>query len=146
MKRMHLHIGVRDLDDALAFYTALFGAEPTVRKADYAKWRLEDPAVNLAVSLNGGEGVDHVGLDVDNPEELLEVEARLQAAGQRTAPDRGAQCCYAQSDKSWARDPSGVVWETFHTMGEARIYGEDASRKRLEALEKGDGEEQGCCG
>lgn len=152
MKRMHMHIGVTDLDRAIAFYSALFGAEPTVRRDDYAKWRLDDPSVNLAVSLNGREGIDHVGLDVDSDEELASVEARLKAAGERVAEDRGAQCCYAESDKSWARDPAGVVWETFHTMGEARIYGEDASRTRLEAIERdgADGQDgsdaPGCCG
>ncbi|MGE5502508.1 MAG: ArsI/CadI family heavy metal resistance metalloenzyme [Ignavibacteriales bacterium] len=126
MNRLHLHISVEDLPRSIAFYTTLFGAEPTVHKPDYAKWMLEDPRVNLAISRRGrGGGVDHVGVQVETAEELAAIAGRLKAAGETTFDQAATTCCYARSDKSWVVDPSGVRWETFHTLGEATVYGED---------------------
>ena len=126
MKRLHLHVSVPDLAEATRFYATLFGAPPTVVKSDYAKWMLEDPRVNFAISQRGGvAGVDHVGIQVESAGELGELAGRLKAAGETTFDEAGAHCCYAQSDKSWVHDPAGVRWETFFTFGEAVTYGED---------------------
>ena len=134
MKRLHLHVSVPDLAQSIRFYETLFGAPPTVVKADYAKWMLEDPRVNLAISQRGGAvGVDHVGIQTDTSEELGELAARLKAAGQKTFDEQATTCCYARSDKSWVNDPAGVRWETFYTFGEATSYGEDASAAAMAA-------------
>lgn len=126
MKRLHLHVSVPDLVQSIAFYETLFGAEPTVVKDDYAKWMLEDPRVNFAISQRDrATGVDHVGIQVESPAELGELSARLKAAGATTFDQTATTCCYAQSDKSWVNDPAGVRWETFFTFGEATRYGED---------------------
>jgi catechol 2,3-dioxygenase-like lactoylglutathione lyase family enzyme len=126
MKRLHLHISVPDIDQAVAFYTALFGAPPVVVKDDYAKWMLEDPRVNLAISARArATGVDHVGIQVDSTEELSVLATRLKAAGNTTFDQAATTCCYAKSDKSWVTDTAGVRWETFYTMGDATTYGED---------------------
>lgn len=126
MKRLHLHISVPDLDRAIAFYGRLFDAGPTVVKPDYAKWILEDPRVNLAISSRArAAGVDHLGVQVESAEELAELAARLKAAGSRTFDQQATTCCYAKSDKSWVTDTAGVRWETFYTHGAATSYGED---------------------
>ena len=126
MKRLHLHVSVEDLGASIGFYSTLFGQGPSVTKADYAKWMLDDPKVNLAISARGAApGVDHVGIQVESPEELSELAGRLKAAGETTRDQEAATCCYAQSDKSWVKDPSGLSWETFYTFGEATRYGED---------------------
>lgn len=126
MKRLHLHIAVEDLDRSIGFYSTLFGAEPSVVKDDYAKWMLEDPRVNLAISQRDrAVGVDHVGVQAETSAELAEMAARLKAAGETTFDEAAVTCCYAKGDKSWVTDPSGVRWETFHTFGEATTYGED---------------------
>jgi catechol 2,3-dioxygenase-like lactoylglutathione lyase family enzyme len=127
MKRMHVHISVPDLAQSIGFYTTLFGARPSVVKPDYAKWMLDDPRVNIAISQRDGKsaGVDHVGIQVESSDELAELAGRLKAAGAQTFDEVGAACCYAQSDKSWVKDPAGVRWETFFTFGEATVYGED---------------------
>jgi catechol 2,3-dioxygenase-like lactoylglutathione lyase family enzyme len=126
MQRLHLHINVEDLERSIGFYSTLFGIRPTVRKDDYAKWMLEDPRVNLAISERGlNPGVAHAGIQADTPEELAAIAARLKAAGETTFDQQATTCCYAQSDKSWVSDPSGLQWETFHTFGEATSYGED---------------------
>lgn len=126
MKRLHLHISVPAIDEAVVFYSSLFDAPPSVIKDDYAKWVLEDPRVNLAISSRAREtGVDHVGLQVDSTTELAEVSARLKAAGNTTFDQEATACCYANSDKSWVTDTAGVRWETFFTHGEATAYGED---------------------
>ena len=126
MKRLHLHIAVEDLDRSIGFYSTLFGAEPSVVKDDYAKWMLEDPRVNLAISQRAHTcGVDHVGIQAETSAELAEMATRLKAAGETTFDQEATTCCYAKSDKSWVTDPSGVRWETFHTFGEATTYGED---------------------
>ncbi len=126
MKRLHLHVAVADLERSIGFYSTLFGAGPTVTKPDYAKWMLDDPKVNLAISARGAEpGVDHVGIQVESEGELAELAGRLKAAGETTRDQEDATCCYARSDKSWVKDPSGLSWETFFTFGEATRYGED---------------------
>jgi catechol 2,3-dioxygenase-like lactoylglutathione lyase family enzyme len=121
-----VHIAVDDLEQSIGFYSTLFGAQPSVLKSDYAKWMLEDPKVNLAISQRDrAVGVDHLGIQVDRDDELREIAGRLKAAGESTREEEAANCCYAQSNKAWARDPSGVRWETFFTFGEATTYGED---------------------
>jgi catechol 2,3-dioxygenase-like lactoylglutathione lyase family enzyme len=126
MKRLHLHVSVEDLDRSIGFYSTLFGAGPTVTKTDYAKWMLDDPKVNFAISARGvAAGVDHVGIQVESAGELADLAGRLKAAGETTRDQEGAACCYARSDKSWVSDPSGLKWETFFTFGEATTYGED---------------------
>jgi catechol 2,3-dioxygenase-like lactoylglutathione lyase family enzyme len=126
MKRLHVHIAIDDLNRSIGFYSTLFGTEPSVVKSDYAKWMLEDPKVNLAISQRGGRGgVDHLGIQVDSDGELRELAGRLKAAGEQTRDQEATTCCYAQSNKSWVNDPSGVRWETFFTFGDATRYGED---------------------
>jgi catechol 2,3-dioxygenase-like lactoylglutathione lyase family enzyme len=126
MKRLHLHISVPEIEPAIAFYNTLFGAAPSVVKDDYAKWMLEDPRVNLAISSRArAPGVDHVGIQVDSTAELGELAARLKAAGETTFDQEATTCCYAKSDKSWVTDTAGVRWESFFTHGDATSYGED---------------------
>ena len=126
MKRLHVHVSVEDLDRSIGFYATLFGAQPAVVKDDYAKWMLDDPKVNFAISARGAKaGVDHLGIQVEEGAELAELAGRLKAAGEATFDQAAATCCYARSDKSWVSDPSGLRWETFHTFGEATSYGED---------------------
>ncbi|ACG77443.1 lactoylglutathione lyase, glyoxalase family protein [Phenylobacterium zucineum HLK1] len=128
MKRLHLHVNVPDLDKSIAFYATLFGAQPSVVKDDYAKWMLDDPRVNFAISTRaastGAAGLDHVGVQVDSAAELAELAGRLKAAGAETFDQEATTCCYARSDKSWVSDPAGLRWETFFTFGEATTYGE----------------------
>ncbi len=125
MKRFHMHVGVTDLDASIAFYTHLFGAEPSVVKPDYAKWMLEDPRINFALSLREGatKGIEHVGLQVEDEGELAEVYARLAAADRPVLEEGATTCCYAKSEKSWIADPDGVVWEAFLTHGGNTTYG-----------------------
>ncbi|HEY2178759.1 MAG TPA: ArsI/CadI family heavy metal resistance metalloenzyme [Caulobacteraceae bacterium] len=126
MKRLHVHVAVADLTRSIGFYSTLFGAKPTVVEADYAKWMLDDPRVNFAISDRAGSpGVDHLGIQVESGEALAELSGRLKAAGEVTRDQAATTCCYAVSDKAWVNDPSGVRWETFHTLGGATVYGED---------------------
>lgn len=127
MKRLHLHVAVDDLDRSVGFYATLFAAPPTIRKPDYAKWMLDDPKVNFAISARGGRaaGLDHVGIQVETDGELRELATRLKAAGETTRDQEDATCCYARSNKAWVNDPSGLQWETFFTFGDATQYGED---------------------
>ena len=126
MKRFHVHVAVPDLAESIGFYSVLFGAEPSVRKPDYAKWMLDDPRVNFAISQRGDSaGVNHLGFQVDSDAELESAHARLAAADRRITAEKGAHCCYAVSDKYWVTDPAGVAWETFHTLGGIPVYGED---------------------
>jgi catechol 2,3-dioxygenase-like lactoylglutathione lyase family enzyme len=126
MKRFHVHVGVADLDASIAFYSGLFGAAPSVTKSDYAKWMLEDPRVNFAISQKCGadKGVEHLGLQVEDAGELAEVYGRLQAADRPVLEEGATTCCYAKSEKSWIADPDGVVWEAFLTRGDSTVYGE----------------------
>jgi len=126
MKRLHVNLAVKDLEQSVRFYSTLFAAEPTVLKPDYAKWMLEDPRVNFAISTRGAaQGLDHLGIQVDSREELAQLADRLESAG-TTVHDKGeAHCCYARSDKAWVRDPEGLAWESFFTFGSETLYGED---------------------
>lgn len=134
MKRFHVHVAVPDLADSIRFYSTLFGAEPTVRKSDYAKWMLDDPRVNFAISKRGSaSGVNHLGFQVDSAEELDAMHERLAGADSAVLSQKGANCCYARADKYWVTDPSGVAWETFHTLGTVRVYGDDALPQRQPA-------------
>ena len=154
MKRLHLHINVGDLDRSVAFYTALFGVPPTVLKADYAKWQIEDPRVNLAISQRGRDaGLDHLGIQCEDPGELGEVAGRLRQAGSAVVAQEQADCCYAVSDKAWTADPNGLAWETFHSTGELTRYGDDKiATAELARMADADrtaakrGETSGCCG
>ena len=125
MKRLHVHVGVADLDRSIQFYSNLFAAEPTVSKPDYAKWMLEDPRVNFAISLRPAEaaGVRHLGIQVESEDELAEVYARLKTADAPVFEEGATTCCYAKSEKSWINDPQGVPWETFYTTGSSTTYG-----------------------
>jgi catechol 2,3-dioxygenase-like lactoylglutathione lyase family enzyme len=126
MKRMHVHVAVADLARSISFYSTLFGEQPTVLKSDYAKWMLDDPRVNFAISDRArSAGVDHLGIQVESSEELAELAGRLKAAGEVTRDQTATTCCYANGDKAWVNDPSGLRWETFHTFGEAVVFGED---------------------
>lgn len=126
MKRMHVHLSVADLGASIRFYSALFAAEPSVRKPDYAKWMLDDPRVNFAISNRGAEaGIRHLGIQVEDRAELTEVYARLQKADRPVLEEGSTTCCYARSEKSWIEDPQGVKWETFLTSGESTSYGSD---------------------
>ncbi|MBI3454045.1 MAG: glyoxalase/bleomycin resistance/dioxygenase family protein [Rhodospirillales bacterium] len=126
MKRFHVHVAVNDLGEAIRFYADLFAASPDVHKPDYAKWMLDDPRVNFAISARGRKpGLDHFGIQAENGEELVAVHDRLEGAG-RALLDKGeAACCYARSEKAWVVDPEGIAWETFFTKGEATTYGAD---------------------
>jgi len=124
MKRMHVHVSVEDIANAVGFYSALFAAKPAVVKDDYAKWMLEDPRVNFAISTRGrAPGLDHLGIQVESAGELQEVYARLREAGGAILEQGHTTCCYAKSEKSWIDDPAGISWETFHTTAEATDYG-----------------------
>jgi len=125
MKRMHVHVSVGSIDKAIGFYSALFAAKPAVVKDDYAKWMLDDPRMNFAISTRGREpGLDHLGIQVESKTELHEVYTRLKEAGGNVIEQGTTACCYAKSEKSWIDDPAGISWETFHTTGENINYGD----------------------
>lgn len=126
MKRLHVHVGVSDLHQSIGFYSTLFAAEPSVVKDDYAKWMLDDPRVNFAISSgnHARKGIEHLGIQAESPDELSEVYGRLKAADRPVLDEGTTTCCYAKSEKSWIADPDGVVWEAFHTNGEATVYGD----------------------
>jgi len=126
MKRFHVHVAVDQLEDSIRFYSSLFGVAPTVVQPDYAKWMLEEPRVNFAISQRGrSPGVNHLGFQVDSDEELKAMRGQLAAADAGLVEQTGAACCYARSDKYWVTDPQGVAWETFHTLESIPMYGED---------------------
>ena len=136
MKRFHVHVAVPDLQSSIRFYSTIFGAEPAVVKPDYAKWMLEDPRVNFAISQRGGgSGVNHLGFQVDEASELTELHSRLRAADAGVLEEKDVSCCYARSDKYWVTDPAGVAWESFHSLGTVPFY-----MGASEASEKG-----ACC-
>jgi catechol 2,3-dioxygenase-like lactoylglutathione lyase family enzyme len=129
MKRFHVHVAVPDLKESIRFYSAMFGADPSVVKPDYAKWMLEDPRVNFAISHRpGAAGLDHLGIQAENESELTEIAQRLKAAEHSVFEQSNASCCYAQGDKAWVADPTGLSWETFHSTGEITTYGEDRAK------------------
>jgi catechol 2,3-dioxygenase-like lactoylglutathione lyase family enzyme len=128
MKRLHVHVSVADLDESVRFYATLFAAEPTVRKDDYAKWMLEDPRVNFAISRRDRvTGIRHLGIQVEDPGELAEVFSRVEHTRRPVLNEGRTTCCYARSEKNWVEDPQGVQWETFLTTGESTIYGGQAA-------------------
>ena len=140
MKRMHIHVAVKNLDQGIAFYNALFGTEPEKVKEDYAKWMLDDPRVNFAISTrSNGEGVDHLGIQVEASEELADIRERLSKADMSLFDEGEAVCCYARSDKSWIKDPSGVAWEAYHSMQDVEVY----EQKPVSQVE---GTAGACCG
>ena len=128
MKRFHVHLGVPDLQASIAFYSRLFGAEPTVQKADYAKWMIDDPRVNFAISDRGARnGLNHLGLQADSADELADIGVRFSNAdASTTVAETDAHCCYAVSDKHWVRDPQGIPWEAFHSLDSIPVFGVDA--------------------
>lgn len=125
MKRFHVHVSVDDLDANVQFYSTVFGKAPTVLKPDYAKWMVDDPRINFAISKRGNApGIDHLGVQVESEEELMALRKQV-ASAQVTALDQpDADCCYARSDKYWTTDPQGVAWETFHSLDSIPVYGE----------------------
>ncbi len=124
MKRLHVHISVEDIAQSVAFYSTLFAADPAVSKSDYAKWMLEDPRVNFAISTHGKPGLDHLGIQAETADELHELYGRLQKADRPVLAEGNTTCCYAKSEKSWIADPQGVSWETFLTSGDSTVYGD----------------------
>jgi len=134
MKRFHVHVAVEDLAASIRFYSTLFGTEPAVVKGDYAKWMLEDPRLNFAISQRGGKaGINHMGLQTDSDEELDQLNAQLQAADLATSAEKEIACCYARSNKYWVTDPTGIAWETFHTLGSVPTFNEEPAAAASEA-------------
>jgi catechol 2,3-dioxygenase-like lactoylglutathione lyase family enzyme len=135
MKRIHIHVGVEKLDESIRFYSAIFGAAPVKTKADYAKWMLEDPRVNFAISTRASKtGVDHLGIQVDEDEALTELRDRIKAADLAVFDEGATTCCYANSVKSWVQDPTGIAWEAYRTMEDAEIFSSKVA-----------GKESACC-
>jgi catechol-2,3-dioxygenase len=140
MKRLHVHVAVSNLDTSIGFYSQLFAADPTVRKPDYAKWMLEDPRVNFAISQRAANpGVQELGIQAESREELEELYARLRRIDRPVLEEGATTCCYAQSEKSWIEDPHGQQWEIFLTRGESTTYGHDAAS--IERVKS----EESCC-
>jgi predicted enzyme related to lactoylglutathione lyase len=128
MKRFHVHVAVNDIEQAVAFYSKLFEAAPSVRKADYAKWMVDDPRINFAISARGAQpGVNHLGFQLDSEDELRAMRDRLAEADAGLVEEMGAQCCYAKSDKVWVTDPAGIAWETYRTLGSIPVFGAPAA-------------------
>ncbi len=149
MKRFHVHLGVENLEQSIGFYSRLFGAEPTVRKPDYAKWMVDDPRLNFAISARGGHaGINHLGLQADNADELATIRANFSAADHSSLRDEpGANCCYAHGDKHWVTDPQGIAWEGYHTLGEIRYFGAagDSSAAPACGVSASAEKASGCC-
>jgi catechol 2,3-dioxygenase-like lactoylglutathione lyase family enzyme len=141
MKRLHVHLSVSDIPQSIGFYSALFAARPAVVKSDYAKWMLDDPRVNFAISTRGREpGLDHLGIQAEDANELNEVYARLREAGGDIIEQGETACCYAKSEKSWIDDPAGIAWETFLTSGESTDYGDGSGERNVRVAH-----EAACC-
>jgi catechol 2,3-dioxygenase-like lactoylglutathione lyase family enzyme len=140
MKRFHVHLGVPDLGASIRFYSGLFGFEPTVRKDDYAKWMIDDPRVNFAISQREGgrKGLNHLGLQAESPEELAGIRAQFEAADHdATVAEPNVACCYARGNKHWVTDPQGIAWEAFHTLDTISVY-DGTKLEELDAV--------ACCG
>jgi len=136
MKRFHVHVSVSDLQQSVRFYSTLFGSQPVVQHDDYAKWMLDDPRINFAISQRGESvGINHLGMQVDSDAELHGMQQQLQDADANMVQQTGTSCCYAKSDKYWVSDPSGIAWETFHTLGNVPVFSDDQSMKS----------DTGCC-
>lgn len=141
MKRMHVHVGVEDIEAAVRFYSALFAEQPAKLASDYAKWMLEDPKLNFAISTHHAQGVNHLGIEAEGDTDLLELQARIDAAKLRRFDEPSTQCCYAESSKAWVADPDGLAWETFHTTGDTDSYGNEPNKADMEAAVQG----SNCC-
>jgi len=136
MKRLHVHVAVHDLQQSIRFYSALFAAEPAVKKDDYAKWMLDDPRVNFAISTRSSKaGLDHLGIQAESAAELEDLGSRLAQADVAITAQKGASCCYAKSDKYWTLDPQGIAWESFHTLDSVPMYGQDTRSRASEVME-----------
>lgn len=147
MKRFHVHVAVESIDRAIPFYSALFATQPSVVKSDYAKWMLDDPRVNFAISARGRPaGLDHLGIQVEDPGELHEVYGRLDQAGAPVLNQGATQCCYARSEKSWINDPAGISWETFLTTGESTNYGDGSGERGVQIRHDAVATASACCG
>jgi catechol 2,3-dioxygenase-like lactoylglutathione lyase family enzyme len=134
MSRFHIHIAVADLPQSVQFYSAVFGSQPSILKPDYAKWALEDPRLNFAISTRGArKGLDHVGLQAESDDELQAMRQRLESAGIHGMAQEGTTCCYAESDKYWVQDPQGIAWETFHTLNSAPVFSEQLEEAKQSA-------------
>ena len=137
MKRFHVHVAVDDLEEGIAFYSKLFGTQPAVQKPDYAKWMIEDPRLNFAISARGAKtGLNHLGFQLDSDEEFKAMHAQLGAADAGLVEETGANCCYAKSDKYWVTDPAGIAWEAYHTLGSIPMFGADEATGKVAG---------GCC-
>lgn len=142
MKRLHVHVAVHDIQQSVRFYSALFAAQPSVTKDDYAKWMLDDPRVNFAISKRGAKtGLDHLGIQAENEAELEGIGSQLAQADVSTLEQKGAACCYAKSDKYWTLDPQGIAWESFHTLDTIPTFGDDTRKKAVPKEGKA-----ACCG
>ena len=134
MKRFHVHVAVDDLQASVRFYSTLFATSPAVLKPDYAKWMLDEPRINFAISSRGDAvGVNHLGFQVDSEQELDALRGRLQRADERMHEQRGQPCCYARSDKYWVTDPAGVAWESFHTLETIPVFGDETRVAKQDA-------------
>jgi len=134
MKRLHVHVAVHDIEQSVRFYSALFATQPSVLKNDYAKWMLDDPRVNFAISSRSAKtGLDHLGIQAENGDELEQIGSRLAQADVSTIAQKGASCCYAKSDKYWTIDPQGVAWESFHSLDSVPVYGEQVRPQEVKA-------------
>ena len=143
MKRFHVHLGVPDLSASIRFYSGLFGQAPTIRKDDYAKWMLDDPRVNFAISQRGQRlGVNHLGVQAESDEELEAIHAQLREADGDVVAEKGAHCCYATSDKYWITDPQGVAWESFRSLGSVPFFGTEQPGEQASC---GGTASTGCC-
>ncbi len=146
MKRFHVHVAVDDLAANIRFYSSVFGMPPTVEKPDYAKWMVEDPRINFAISSRGARaGLDHLGLQVDTDGELAALRQQVADAEIAAFDQSQAQCCYAKSDKYWITDPQGIAWETYHTLEQAEIFGADTGRSAPAPAEAEPVAAQACC-
>ncbi len=144
MKRMHINVGVHNLAKSIEFYSALFGAEPVKVKTDYAKWMLNDPRINFAISTKTGNvGVDHLGIQADEDSELEELRQRVRSADLALFDEGEAVCCYARSDKSWLKDPSGIPWEAFKTMDDVELYSSSNAQQTASCCASSSN--TGCC-
>ena len=148
MKRFHVHVAVSNLEQSTRFYSAMFGMSPSVQKSDYAKWMLDDPRVNFAISARvDAAGVNHLGIQAETDDELEEIHTRLQSADSAVTAEKGANCCYAKSDKYWVQDPSGIAWESFRTLDTIPFYGEQGHQGAVaaEQVTAGSGCATSCC-
>jgi len=140
MKRLHLHVSVDDLADSIRFYSGMFAAAPTVQKTDYAKWMLDDPRMNFAISRRGADvGLNHLGIQVESETELQQMQSRLESLQPGVAKEADVACCYARSDKYWVTDPSGIAWETFHTLANIPVFG------AVDTGDTSDADQAACC-